>query len=137
MEHPAAIERMIEHSRSIKRKALQRVMVVVSLVTTWVIAGTTGVFLMAGPWGDIEAGNAQLFEVMVLGLSRRQWGVVHLVLSIVAVAVSLIHYRMEWRPFQGSLRQVTSRRQVPTLPGHAPPPPAPRPPRPSRERPPS
>jgi hypothetical protein len=137
MEHPAAVERMIEHSRSIKRKALQRVLIVVGLVTTWVIAGTTGVFLMAGPWGDIEAGNAQLFEAIVLGLSRRQWGVVHLVLSIVAVTVTLIHYRMEWRPFQGSLRQVTSRRQVPTLSMHAQSALPPRQPRTPRERPPS
>lgn len=137
MEHGAAIERMIEHGRSIRRKAFIRVLIVVGLVTTWVVAAATGIFLMAGPWGDIESENLQLFEAVVLGMTRRQWGALHLGFAVLAIAVSITHFVMEWRPFRGSLRQVVSPPKVPMLYGQTHPAPAVRKPRAPQERTPS
>ena len=124
MEHGTAIERMIEHSRSIRRRAFVRVLIVAGLITMWIVAAATGIFLMTGPWGDIEPGNVQFFEAIVLGMNRRQWGALHLGITVLAIAVSITHFAMEWRPFRGSLRQVVSRPKVSMLHGTMPPTPA-------------
>ena len=110
MEHPRTIQLMMEHSRSVRRTAYARVIVVVALIVFWSLTATTGLFLLAGPWEDLGYTEARA-RLLVLGLTEEQWGDIHFRSALTSVIVTVVHFLMEWRAFRGSLHQVRSRRR--------------------------
>jgi hypothetical protein len=115
MEHPRTIQLMMEHSRAIRRAAYARVSVVVAMIALWSLTAILGFLLMAGPWDDLGY-TEERSRILVLGLSEAVWGHLHFGSALTSILVTVTHFVMELRPFQGSLRQVRSRRPDSVLP---------------------
>ena len=74
-----------------------------SLVTTWafVIATITGVVLYITPQGRIA--NWVVWELG--GLTKIQWGELHIIFSIVFVVVGVVHLIYNWKPFKNYMAE--------------------------------
>lgn len=80
-----------------------------SLVTTWafVIAAITGVVLYITPQGRIA--NWVVWELG--GLTKVQWGELHIIFSIVFVVVGVVHLVYNWKPFKNYMAERVKDRQ--------------------------
>ena len=108
MEHGAVIQRLAEHQRSARRTALIRASTGIVQLVTWSLMAGTGLVLALGPWEDIEDLEVRSRTVF-LGMSQDGWGGVHMGIAYVAVAATLVHITLAWRPFRGYLNILMSR----------------------------
>lgn len=76
---------------------------IVSLSTTWLflVMGITGLILYVVPHGRI----AYWVDWRLLGLSKTDWGNIHIVSSILFVISGAFHIYFNWRAFLGHLRK--------------------------------
>jgi hypothetical protein len=87
-----------ERRRKNQRTAVLRAVIAIALLILWSIGAMTGMLLYLLPKGS-HAGH-----VVVVLLSRSQWGEVHFWICLSAVLVTMAHVAIDWRPLMGSLR---------------------------------
>lgn len=116
MEHGATVQRLAEHSRSVRRTALIRATVGVSMLASWGLMTATGLVLAVGPWEDIEDLELRS-RTIFLGMDQASWGGVHMGIAYVAVTATIVHISMVWRALGGYLRHLTSQPAAQNLRG--------------------
>jgi hypothetical protein len=87
-----------------------RALVGITLLVSWVLATLTGVLLEVAPEVP-RAGQQEL----LFGLTQRTWGDIHWWVSVLAVAVTVVHLATDWRTFRGCLRAMTHRTACPDV----------------------
>ncbi len=89
--------------RPIKVKVYARAIVAIMLVTVWSLVALTGFLLWLAPSGP-QSGR----QVLLLGLTKHEWGDVHFWVGVATVAITLIHLVLDWRALLGVIRYLTS-----------------------------
>jgi hypothetical protein len=89
-----------------------RAVVAIGLLSTWGLTAATGLLLWLAPTGP-RSGRREL----LLGLTKQSWGDVHFSLSLLAVAVTIVHLTIDWRAFRACVRHLTSTQRRPAIGG--------------------
>ena len=96
--------------RPIKVKIYARAVVAIMLITTWSLMALTGLLLWLAPSGP-QSGR----QLLLLGLTKSEWGDVHFWIGVATVAVTLIHVVIDWRALRGVIRYLTSVHRGPSV----------------------
>jgi hypothetical protein len=86
-----------------KAKVHARAVVAILLIAGWCLTAITGFILLAAPAGP-RAG----WQVIFLGLTKHDWGEIHLWLGVAMIAITLIHIALDWKALRGVIRYLTS-----------------------------
>ena len=78
-----------------------RAVIGIALITAWSLVIVSGLVLWAAPHGP-RSGRREL----LLGLAKREWGDVHLWLSLAALAVTAAHVAVDWRMMRSAMRSL-------------------------------
>jgi hypothetical protein len=73
----------------------------ITLLVVWALATLTGFLLYVAPEGR-QSGRREL----LLGLTKASWGDVHWWISIVAVAITIVHLAVDWKTFRSCVRHL-------------------------------
>jgi hypothetical protein len=84
------------------RKLSIRAAIGIALIAVWSAALLTGILLYVAPEGR-RSGQADL----LFGLSKTTWGQIHWWISLVAVALTVVHLIVDWKTFRACVRHLT------------------------------
>jgi hypothetical protein len=73
------------------------------LITVWSLVALTGLLLWLAPSGP-QSGR----QLLLLGLTKGEWGDVHFWIGVATVVVTLTHLIIDWRALRGVIRYLTS-----------------------------
>jgi hypothetical protein len=73
------------------------------LITVWSLVALTGLLLWLAPSGP-RSGR----QLLLLGLTKGEWGDVHFWIGVATAVVTLIHLIIDWRALRGVIRYLTS-----------------------------
>ncbi len=73
------------------------------MIVLWSAAALTGFLLWLAPEGP-RSGRT----LLLLGLTKHQWGDMHFWFSVTAVIVTVIHIAIDWRALVGCMRYLAS-----------------------------
>jgi Domain of unknown function (DUF4405) len=90
-------------------RARLRAVIGITLIAAWSLVIVSGLVLWAAPHGP-RSGRREL----LLGLAKREWGDVHLWLSLAALAVTAAHVAVDWRMMRSAMRSLV---HSPSKPG--------------------
>lgn len=93
----------MKYRRPIKVKVYSRAVVAIMLITVWSLVALTGLLLWLAPSGP-QSGR----QLLLLGLTKGEWGDVHFWIGVATVVVTLIHLIIDWRALRGVIRYLTS-----------------------------
>jgi hypothetical protein len=99
----------MERHRRISVKAYTRAIVAISLIIVWSLSAFTGFLLWLAPSGP-RAGR-----LVLLGLTKGQWGDLHFWFSVAALIVTLVHVAVDWRALRGYIRYITRVHRSPRM----------------------
>ena len=99
----------MQRNRPIKVKVYTRAIVAIMLITVWSLVALTGLLLWLAPSGQ-GAGK----QLLLLELTKSEWGEFHFWIGVATVAVTLIHLIIDWRALRGVIRYLTSVHRGPT-----------------------
>jgi hypothetical protein len=100
--HNTHAQRAAEHRRNPEMKARIRALIALVLIILWGIATLTGLLLYAAPAGPRSG------HLVLLFLTKVQWGDVHFWFSIAASMVTFIHMAVDWKAFRACVRFLVS-----------------------------
>lgn len=89
--------------RPIRAKLYARGIVAISLITAWSLSAFTGIILWLAPEGP-RSGQ----KLLLLDLTKREWGDIHFWVCIAVVIVTVTHMIIDWRALRGVIRYLTS-----------------------------
>jgi hypothetical protein len=89
--------------RPVNFRAYGRAVIALTLISVWSMAAFSGFLLWFAPSGPRAGWN-----ILLLGLTKRQWGEVHFWISVAALGVTIVHVIIDWRGLRGCLRYLTS-----------------------------
>ena len=89
--------------RQIKFKVYARAVTAILLIAVWSLVGLTGLLLWLAPSGQ-RAGQ----QILLLGLTKHEWGDIHFWIGVATVAVTLIHMIIDWKALRGVIRYLTT-----------------------------
>jgi len=89
--------------RPIKFKVYARAVTAILLIAAWSLVGLTGLLLWLAPSGQ-RAGQ----QILLLGLTKHEWGDIHFWIGVATVAVTLIHLIIDWKALRGVIRYLTT-----------------------------
>ena len=89
--------------RPIKFKVYARAVTAILLIAVWSLVGLTGLLLWLAPSGQ-RAGQ----QILLLGLTKSEWGDIHFWIGVATVAVTLIHLIIDWKALRGVIRYLTT-----------------------------
>jgi len=93
----------MKYNRPIKVKVYARAVVAIMLITSWSLLSLTGLLLWLAPIGR-RSGQIEL----LFGLTKHEWGDVHLWLAVATVLVTLVHTIIDWKALRGVIRYLTN-----------------------------
>jgi len=93
----------MKYNRPIKVKVYARAVVAIMLITSWSLLSLTGLLLWLAPIGR-RSGQIEL----LFGLTKHEWGDVHLWLAVATVVVTLVHTIIDWKALRGVIRYLTN-----------------------------
>ena len=82
-------------------KARLRAVIGITLITAWSLVIVSGVVLWAAPQGPRSGQQELLF-----GLAKREWGDVHLWLSLAALTVTAVHVAVNRGMLRSAMRSL-------------------------------
>jgi hypothetical protein len=91
-----------EHRRSTQMKARIRASIALALIILWGIAALTGLLLYVAPSGPRSG------RLVLLFLTKAEWGDVHFWFSVAASIVTLIHMAIDWKALKACVRFLAS-----------------------------
>jgi Domain of unknown function (DUF4405) len=90
-------------ARPINLKTYSRAVIAIAMMVTWSLVTVSGFLLWIAPSGPRSG-----YQLLFLGLTKREWGDLHLWFSLVALAVTLLHIIIDWRGLCGCLHYLAS-----------------------------
>lgn len=107
--YDAPLRTVLQRQRRGRMKARLRAAIAIALFIFWGLSGLTGFLLYVAPTGPRSG------RMVLLFLTKSQWGDVHFWLSVMAGIITLIHIVVDWRALRACLRFLasTDRPQVP------------------------
>lgn len=94
----------------VNRKMRLRAWVAVALLVLWSLAAFSGFLLWLAPEGPRSG-----YAVLLLDLTKREWGVFHFYLSVAASLVTVLHLVIDWRALRACVRYLTSTSRGPGI----------------------
>lgn len=88
--------------RNSRAKARVRAIVALALFVFWGISALTGFLLYVAPTGPRSG------RMVLLFLTKQQWGDVHFWISIAAGIITLIHIAIDWKALRACVRFLVS-----------------------------
>jgi hypothetical protein len=80
----------------------------IALIATWSLSVFTGILLWLAPSGR-RSGRS----LLLLDLTKREWGDLHFWFSVIALIITLIHVTIDWRALCGCMRYlITTQRRT-------------------------
>jgi hypothetical protein len=76
------------------------------MLTVWSAVLTTGIIMWLAPHGQGRGSDPYLF-----GLTRHDWGDLHLYLALTAVVITIVHVIIDWKPFVNCVKHVVHTHQ--------------------------
>lgn len=89
--------------RPINLKTYSRAVIAIAMMVTWSLVAISGFLLWIAPSGPRSG-----YRILFLGLTKREWGDLHLCFSLIALGVTLLHVVIDWRGLCGCLRYLAS-----------------------------
>ena len=89
--------------RPIKFKVYARAVTAILLIAAWSLVGLTGLLLWLAPSGQ-RAGQ----QILLLGLTKHEWGDIHFWIGVATVAVTLSHLIIDRKALRGVIRYLTT-----------------------------
>jgi hypothetical protein len=93
----------VTQSRPINFRTYFRAVIAIALMVVWSLVSFSGILLWLAPPGP-RAGH----RVLLFGLTKHEWGDLHLWLSFAAIALTAIHLTIDWRGLRGCLTYLAS-----------------------------
>jgi hypothetical protein len=84
-------------------KVYIRAWIAMTLIAAWSLAALSGFLLWLAPSGPRSG-----WQVLFLGLTKRQWGDVHFWVSVAALGVTIAHVIIDRRALYSCIRHLTS-----------------------------
>ena len=100
----------MKHDYPVKVKVYVRAVVAMMLITVWSLVALTGLLLWLAPSGP-QSGR----QLLLLELTKSEWGDIHFWIGMATVAVTLVHVVIDWRALRGVIRYLTSIHRSPKL----------------------
>lgn len=100
----------MERNRPVNLRIYIRAVVAIALFVVWGLSGFTGFLLWVAPSGP-RAGR----QLLLLGLTKGEWGDVHFWVSVAAGIVTIIHIVIDWRALRACVRYMTSVHRGPVV----------------------
>jgi hypothetical protein len=94
----------------VRAKVYTRAVIAILLIAGWCLTAVTGFILWAAPTGP-RAG----WQVIFLGLTKHDWGEIHLWFGVAIIAITLIHIALDWKALRGVIRYLTSAHRTPKV----------------------
>ncbi|MFH1015611.1 MAG: DUF4405 domain-containing protein [Chloroflexota bacterium] len=98
--------------RPIKVKVYVRAVVAILLITVWALVAVTGFLLWLAPEGR-QSGQS----ILALGLTKQEWGDVHLWIAVAVFIVTVVHIIIDWKALRGVIRYLVSAHRRPEICG--------------------
>ena len=73
------------------------------MMVIWSLVTVSGFLLWIAPSGPRSG-----YRLLFLGLTKREWGDLHLWFSLIALGVTLLHVVIDWRGMYGCLHYLAS-----------------------------
>jgi len=89
--------------RPINWKTYFRAVIAVAMMVIWSSVTLSGFLLWLAPHGPRSG-----YQILWLGLTKRDWGEWHLWLSLAAIGVTTVHLIIDWQGLCGCLRYLAS-----------------------------
>lgn len=80
------------NNRAVSSKMYTRSVVAIVMLLAWSITSLTGFLLWMAPTGP-RSGRM----LLVLGLTKREWGDYHFYFALVALIITVIHIIIDWK----------------------------------------
>jgi len=90
---------MVKKTKSGLNKAYVRSLVAISMMVAWGLSVFTGFLLWVAPNG-FRSGRT----ILVLGLTKSEWGDWHTWVSLIAIIITIIHLVVDWKGLKGSIK---------------------------------
>ena len=100
----------MKYRRPIKVKVYSRAVVAIMLITVWSLVALTGLLLWLAPSGP-QSGR----QLLLLGLTKGEWGDVHFWIGVAVLTVTLVHIIIDWKALRGVIRYLTSVHRGPVV----------------------
>lgn len=91
-------------------RAYARAVTAIILFIVWSLSGFTGFLLWIAPEGP-RSGRA----LLLLDMTKSEWGDVHLWMSLAALVVTVIHIAIDWCALRGCMRYLASAHRGPEI----------------------
>jgi hypothetical protein len=89
--------------RPINLKTYSRAVIAIAMMVIWSLVTVSGFLLWIAPSGPRSG-----YRLLFLGLTKREWGDLHLWFSLIALGVTLLHVVIDWRGMYGCLHYLAS-----------------------------
>jgi len=84
---------------STNSRLITKGLVAIIMLMVWFVVIVTGLLMWAAP-----RGHGLGSEPFILGLTRHDIGEFHLIVALIAVAVTIVHVCIDWKAFKGLMR---------------------------------
>ena len=88
--------------RRASRKAYARAIIAIVLFVTWGLSAFTGFLLWLAPHGQ------QSGRVVLLGLTKGEWGDIHFWFAVATFVVTVTHIIIDWKALRGCVRYLAT-----------------------------
>jgi hypothetical protein len=100
----------MQRSRPVRVKLYARAVVGIMLIAVWSLVALSGLLLWSAPSGP-RSGRLPL----LLGLTKGEWGDVHLWTAVAAAVVTVVHLVIDWQALRGVIRYLVSVHRGPEI----------------------
>jgi hypothetical protein len=98
LNHPTEQAPPAEHQHRARLRAQLRAWIALALLVLWAVALLTGFLLYLAPIGPRSG------QLVLLWLTKREWGDVHFWASLMASMVTVVHLVVDWKAFSACVR---------------------------------
>ena len=90
-------------TRPVNLKTYSRAVVAILMMVMWSLVTVSGFLLWVAPSGPRSG-----YRLLFLGLTKRDWGDLHLWFSLAGLGITLLHIVIDWRGLCGCLRYLAT-----------------------------
>ena len=90
-------------SHAINYRTYARAVIAIAMMIVWSLVAISGVLLWLAPHGPRSG-----YRLLLLDLTKRQWGELHTWFSFIALAITVAHLIIDWRGLCGCMKYLAS-----------------------------
>ncbi len=90
-------------SHAVNYRTYARAVIAIAMMIVWSLVAVSGVLLWLAPHGPRSG-----YRLLLLDLTKREWGELHTWFSFIAIAITAAHLIIDWRGLCGCMKYLAS-----------------------------